>query len=43
MINRTDGVVAGSDGSAKFINVDSNSFANEDNIDLVLVFGSVLW
>ena len=43
VINRTDGLVAGSDGSAKFINVDSNNFANGDNIDLVLVFGSVLW
>ena len=43
MINGTDGLLVGGDGGAKISDAGSNGFANEDNVDLVLVFGSILW
>ena len=32
-----------SDGSATFNDASSNGFANANNVDLMLVFGSMLW
>lgn len=43
MISGTDGLLVGGDGGAKISDAGSNGFANEDNVDLVLVFGSILW
>lgn len=41
--NETDGLLVGGDGSAKFNDVCSNYFTNEDNVDLVIEFGLMLW
>lgn len=40
--NETDGLLVGGDGSAKFDDVCSNYFTNEDNVDLVIEFGLML-
>lgn len=43
VINGTHDLLAGRDGSAKVHDAGLNCFANGDNTDLLLVFGSVLW
>lgn len=43
VINRMDGIWVGGNGSARFNDASSNGFANGGNVDLVLVFDSMLW
>ena len=43
MNNWADGLLVGDDDSAKFNDTGSIDFANGDNVDLVIIFGSIWW